>query len=428
MRTRRWLAAGFAVAGMCGAGLAGASESGSAEGGGATVQPGESIQAALDAAEPGDTITVAAGTYHEYLQISTDGVTLQGDGAVLEPPDDEGAATNDCSSEDDKVGICVIGDVTFPTDPDGQVTIDRTVSDVTLRGFTVQGFAGSGVFAFATDGFVAEHNVFGDNGGYGVFANTSTDVTYRYNMAFDNTEAGYYIGDSPDANAVVQWNAGYDNGDGLLFRDALGGTIDHNAFYWNCIGILVLDTGAPGAAGDVTITGNALVANNQACEGDEDEGVPPTSGIGLAILGGTGVDAHGNRITYNSPSGATPASGGVVLLSSAAFGGSDPTDNAVTGNQIQFNQPDVATDGTGSGNTLPAGAVVVEGLAGPSGPDQNGDDDGAGAPETSEGTGDDSGGTNGPEAGDRTGDTGSDDSGSPHDSGDDTGTGGPMTT
>src|SRR4051812_5631356 len=99
-RGRRLLAAGITLAGLSGAGLIGAAAAEAADG--VVVHPGESIQAALDAAQEGDTITVSAGTYHEYLQISTDGVTLQGEGAVLEPPTDPAAPTNLCSDEESK--------------------------------------------------------------------------------------------------------------------------------------------------------------------------------------------------------------------------------------------------------------------------------------------------------------------------------------
>ncbi len=39
-----------------------------------------SIQAAIDAASPYDTITVAAGIYPEYLHITKDGLTIEGAG------------------------------------------------------------------------------------------------------------------------------------------------------------------------------------------------------------------------------------------------------------------------------------------------------------------------------------------------------------
>ena len=48
------------------------------------VRPGESIQAAVDAADPGQTITVLAGTYRENVAITKDGIRLRGRGARLD--------------------------------------------------------------------------------------------------------------------------------------------------------------------------------------------------------------------------------------------------------------------------------------------------------------------------------------------------------
>ena len=56
------------------------------------VYPGDSIQAAVDAASPGDTIIVHKGEYHQSVKIGTNDITLKGAGAILDgtPPADPG--------------------------------------------------------------------------------------------------------------------------------------------------------------------------------------------------------------------------------------------------------------------------------------------------------------------------------------------------
>src|SRR5271165_6606926 len=55
------------------------------------VGPGQSIQAAINEASPGDTVLIKPGVYHQSVQIRTDGITLRGSGdyrggTVLVPP------------------------------------------------------------------------------------------------------------------------------------------------------------------------------------------------------------------------------------------------------------------------------------------------------------------------------------------------------
>src|SRR5215203_7350361 len=70
------------------------------------VGPGESIQKAISAADPGDTIVVR-GVHHEDVIIRKDGIKLRGEDAVIEPP---ARAGSPCSRDLGLEAICVLGD------------------------------------------------------------------------------------------------------------------------------------------------------------------------------------------------------------------------------------------------------------------------------------------------------------------------------
>src|SRR5215208_6683870 len=53
---------------------------------GRVVRPGQSIQKAINAADPGDTIAVLGGVHRESVKVKKDGISLRGVDAVLKPP------------------------------------------------------------------------------------------------------------------------------------------------------------------------------------------------------------------------------------------------------------------------------------------------------------------------------------------------------
>src|SRR5687767_9650406 len=116
------VASGLALA--AGVGSAGAQSS--------VVGPGESIQKAVNAADPGDTIVVR-GVHREDVVIRKDGIKLRGDDAVIEPPAN---ADSPCSRAFGPEAICVLGDENIKT---GKLEGPR-VSDVSVSGFTFRGF------------------------------------------------------------------------------------------------------------------------------------------------------------------------------------------------------------------------------------------------------------------------------------------------
>src|SRR5215211_9346019 len=109
---------------------------GSATAQSSVVGPGESIQKAINAADPGDTIVVR-GVHHEDVIIRKNGIKLRGiDGAVIETP--AGAKADSlCSRVSKPTAICVLGDVHL--EPGELEITGPPVSDVSVSGFTLRG-------------------------------------------------------------------------------------------------------------------------------------------------------------------------------------------------------------------------------------------------------------------------------------------------
>jgi parallel beta-helix repeat protein len=313
----------------------------------AVVGPGGSIQAAVDAASPGATITVLPGTYHEAVCLTTDGIKLRGAGAVIVPPAQ--APQTPCSFDPggQTVGIAVIGQL----DPDSGQVVDP-VRDVTVSGFRVEGFAAFGIGVLGGSDVDIVGNTAVDNEEYGIARFESTGGSLRDNRVTGSDEAGLYLGDSPEAHATIVGNTAWDNGlFGIFVRDSGHGVVVGNESFGNCVGIMVLATQAQVPVEDWTVKGNRVYDNTKACPASEDG--PPASGIGIALAGAARSTVLGNVVTGNRPAGPTLISGGVAVFSTAPLGdGVDPVGNLVKANQLRDNDPDLSYDGSGTGNTF----------------------------------------------------------------------------
>ena len=301
---------------------------------GAVVMPGQSIQAAVDAAAPGSTVVIGRGTFHESVLITKPlRLVGSGRGTVLEP----GATPSECVPN----GICAYS-------PGGKVSISN---------LTVRGFEGFGIFGFqATNGFSVTGVRAENDGAYGVAAFESHGVSFIGNFASNSEEAGFYIGDTEDAAGLVAGNTSVGSQSGIFLRDSRHGLVVGNSVSGNCVGILGLDTNATTAtgdnvsAGDWRLIGNTVRNNTKACPPNEE--APPLSGLGIALVGPDNYLVTGNVVIGNTPSGPTAFQGGVVLIDSTMFGGSPPNGNVVTGNVIRGNDPDIFWDGSGTGNVF----------------------------------------------------------------------------
>ena len=276
---------------------------------------GESIQDAVDAADPGDTILVF-GTHRENVAIQTDGLTLRGVGAVIVPPAVPAVhACFDPTEVDEAVhGICVIGEVDFDT---GEIS--RYVEGVTITGFSVRGFTGSGLSAIGASGTTFTGNVVSNNGDAGITALQSKGTRLLSNQASGSRF-------------------------GIFILGALGGEIVGNSVHDNCVGVFAfLD------AAQFRIATNAINRNTRLCPAAIDEW-PALSGVGVLLIGATSNTISANLILGNVPAGDTAFSGGVVVVAVP----DDPpaSDNVVKHNIILRNDPDIVWDETGTGNVF----------------------------------------------------------------------------
>jgi nitrous oxidase accessory protein NosD len=306
------------------------------------VHPGQSIQAAVDKAKPGDTVRVRPGTYREMVVIQKSNMTLAGDSrSKIRPPSHlEGL----CSSGGDAYGICVI-----PPDLDpATFTYHHRARNVTITGFDVSGFASDGLFAFGTDNLRVSNMTAKDNDEYGITRFDSINGYFRNNTISGGDEAGIYIGDSQKSNMVASGNRVTGALFGVLIRHSRAATIENNVFTRNCVGVVVLNDGEPGGAGSNHIAWNTIRNNNQFCPPLPDEGTPALQGSGIWLAGADKNLVEHNTVIGNR--GDTVASGGIALTG-AGPGGPGSTGNNIRHNKLSRNKPgDIVWDSVSTPN------------------------------------------------------------------------------
>jgi len=420
---------------------------GSAQAANKVVGPGESIQKAVNAADPGDTIVVR-GVHREDVIIGKNGIKLRGDDATLKPP---ARAGSPCSRVSGPTAICVLGDFNLETgEPTGPRVSDVSVSGFTIRGFKIAGKGdkdlvgidvtnarnttvvgnrvignvalGIGV-AWSVNTTVAKSHVIRSGSpepdeegivvefssrtkivknvfrGYvsGIDVDVSTNTTFAGNdlignrlgvLVFestgtkilsnditDTTEVGTVILDSTGTKilsndvsrfgntGITIFGPGRANNDakvvgnrisggpwGIWVANTKGGFIAGNTIHDNCAGMF-FEAFPSQPVGDFEVKGNTVENNTRKCPTGIEQGREAFSGIGIALLGASGMEVTGNQISGNIPSGPTPVSGGVVVSTNPFSGGSaKPRNNSVIGNHFGRNKPDIFWDDSGSGN------------------------------------------------------------------------------
>ena len=334
-------AVGLAIA--LGTGMASAAQASSV----IVVGPGHSIQAAINAARPGDTVFVRPGVYHQSVQIRKNGITLRGSGAfhggtVLVPP--KHFPKTLCNEGFGPTGVCILAKRVDPKTG----AVFTPVRNDTVTGLLVTGFPGNGVFGYGTVGLKVTRVVASTTAVTASPASSPRRPCSPTTPRSVTTRPGSMSG---IRRMPTRWC-------GMTGRSATSSASSSgtpgtswsagNVVSGNCQGILVLDDGQRGGAGNAIIRHNRVFDNNKFCKKNEDTPVT-TKGGGILLLGATHTQVTHNSVTGNA--GRKFNSGGIVVLSAKPLThGSNPEFDTISFNFAFRNHPaDLIWDHTGIG-------------------------------------------------------------------------------
>ncbi len=244
-----------------------------------TVQDGESIQAAVQAAAPGTTIHVMPGTYHETVYIDKDGIRLLG---IIQGSE---RATLDGRGE--------LNDA-----------ILFSGNNIVVEGFLITKYKGNGIMSQAGNNYEIRDNIIIDTGVYGIFPQLGKNGLIEHNVVSGIEDAAIYVGMSD--NTHVAYNEVFDSVAGIEIENSRHAIVESNFVYNNTAGVLAFIT--PGlpikTTYDVIIRNNWISNNNTpnfGAPGSTVGGIP--AGTGIMIMAADDVVIEGNIITNHKTVG-----------------------------------------------------------------------------------------------------------------------------
>lgn len=252
------------------------------------VHPGQSIQAAIDSASPGDTILVEPGTYQEDpasrygLHVTTDNLRLIG----KENRGKHGSA---------KVRILHNGaqETGIFAAPPGCEYNDSACADTLqgfyVRGFVVEGFPQNGIQTRWVDGFKFIRNESVNNLNNGIYPTLSANGLVQSNVSYGSLDTAMWVAGSENVRVIGNEVYGSPIGYEITVSNNVWSTL--NDIHDNTVGVGLFHPNAAGnpqkpVMANWVFYGNHIHDNNlpnPAPPNSFQAGVPP--GVGVLMLG-----------------------------------------------------------------------------------------------------------------------------------------------
>ena len=254
------------------------------------VFPGKSIQAAINAAAPGDTILVEPGVYKEKsngrygLRISTPNLRLIG---KVVPGRGETGKVRLVKNESQETGIYA---APAGCEYDAHATsCPSKLHGFYVRGFTVEDFPRNGIQTRWVDGFEFVANESVRNLNNGIYPTVSANGLVRDNVSYGSLDTAMWVAASQ--NVRVMNNVLYDSVIGFEITVSDNVWVTQNKIYNNTLGIGLFH---PNGAGNppLPVMANWVIEHNDVRNNNRANNAPPDSfqgqlppGIGVLLAG-----------------------------------------------------------------------------------------------------------------------------------------------